>query len=76
MMDMITTMVMQNAEVSHEQARKAIEAVLAYAANEMPEIGKTLATYVTNSNGTSAGGIDGGSILDNYRENFGELPIN
>ncbi|MFP9113296.1 hypothetical protein ACLI1A_05105 [Flavobacterium sp. RHBU_3] len=76
MMDMITNVVMQNANVSHKQAREAIEAVLAYIANEMPETGKAVSDYVLSSNGTSVGGFMVDQILDSYKANFGEVPKN
>ena len=72
-MDLITGMVQQNANISQEQAHKAIEAVLAYVVSECGDYGKAINTAIVNSNGSSMGGFDGSSILDSYREKHGSL---
>ena len=76
MMDLITKMVSENANISKEQSQKAIEAVLAFITHECGENGEAVNKIVIASNASSAGGLGidgGGSILDAYKENYGSL---
>lgn len=73
MMEFVTKMVQENASVSQEQAHQAIEAVMAYITHELQEVGIQVNDYLTSNNGSSVGGFDIGSVLESYREKFGDI---
>jgi len=75
MMDLITTIVRENAGITKEQSHKAIEAVLAYVVYECVEHGEKVDQAVLASNGSSAGGvgIDWLEILNLYKERYGSI---
>ncbi len=75
MMDLITNMVRENADISVQQSHKAIEAVLAYVIHECGEHGKAVNSAILNSNGGTGGntGIEGLEILNLYRKKYGAV---
>lgn len=74
-MDLITTIVRENANITKEQSHKAIEAVLAYVVHECGEPGEKINKAVLASNASSAGGdgIDWIDILNSYKEKYGSI---